>query len=77
MPPRVRLSSDEAAQLPDLLAAVASRRADFPVDADPSHQARWVQTTYEIDSLNLTTLLLFEHGVHRSADQVALDLRDG
>ena len=77
MPPRVRLSAEEAERLPELLSRVASLRSDFPADAEASAQAVWVHDRYSTESpltLNLLTLLLFEHGVHRSIDQVARDL---
>ncbi len=77
MPPRVRLSAEESARLPDMLARVDVLRAEFPADADASLQAAWIRDRYDDGSpptLNLITLLLFEHGVHRSADQVSQDL---
>lgn len=78
MPPRLRLSPEESAQLGPLLALVDGRRAEFPGGADGPEQAAWVARTYAGDvgalSNNLITLLLFEHGVHRSAAQVANDL---
>ncbi len=83
MPPRLRLSAEEAERLPALLARVDGLRAEFPTDADATAQASWIAQRYAQDApdaedapltLNLITLLLFEHGVHRSADQVAQDL---
>lgn len=77
MPPRVRLSAEEAERLPELLANVERLRAGFPVDAQAGAQAAWIEERYGLDApltLNLVTLLLFEHGVHRSVDQVAQDL---
>ena len=77
MPPRVRLSAEEAERLPELLSRVDALRSEFPAEADASVQALWVHDRYSVDSpltLNLVTLLLFEHGVHRSADQVDRDL---
>ena len=77
MPPRVRLSPEEAERLPVLLGLVAGLQSEFPADADPPAQAVWIQSRYSSDApltLNLVTLLLFEHGVHRSVDQVARDL---
>ncbi|MCY3568851.1 MAG: hypothetical protein OXH38_09515 [Chloroflexi bacterium] len=77
MPPRVRLTPGETARLPDLLARVDALRAEFPIGADASVQAGWIRERYTDKlppTLNLITLLLFEHGVHRSADQVAHDL---
>jgi len=77
MPPRVRLTPDETARLPALLTRVDALRAAFPVQAEASVQATWIRERYTDErppSLNLITLLLFEHGVHRSADQVAQDL---
>ena len=80
MPPRVRLTADEAQRLPDLLSRVEALRSEFPSDADPSALALWVRDRYFSDdddatlSLNLVTLVLFEHGVHRSVDSVARDL---
>ena len=78
MPPRLRLSAEESAQLGPLLALVDERRAAFPREADGPEQAAWVARSYGGDAAaltnNLITLLLFEHGVHRSAAQVASDL---
>ncbi len=79
MPPRVRLSDEEALRLPDLLARVEDARAQFPRRADPPQQAAWIRERYRgQDEMPPTTpliaLLLFEHGVHRSVDQVAADL---
>lgn len=77
MPPRVRLSAEDAARLPALLDRVDALRSDFPEQADAATQASWIRDCYSDDSplsLNLVTLLLFEHGVHRSVDQVAQDL---
>ncbi len=58
---------------------VASRRDSFPAEADAPAQAKWISERYVGVGepplpLNLVTLLLFEHGVHRSVDQVARDL---
>ena len=64
-------------RLPDLLEMAAAVQLEFPADADPAAQATWVRDRYSTDApltLNLITLLLFEHGVHRSVDQVARDL---
>ena len=77
MPPRVRLTAEEAERLPDLLARVDALRDDFPGGAEAAAQAAWIREHYTDEqppTLNLITLLLFEHGVHRSADQVAQDL---
>lgn len=77
MPPRVQLSPDEAERLPALLSRVETLRPEFPADAAPAEQAVWIQERYSDESplsLNLVTLLLFEHGVHRSVDQVTRDL---
>jgi len=78
VPPRVRLSGDEAARLPALLAAAAQHSADFPRSAAPEAQAAWVWNTYGSAahplSAALAALLLFEHGVHRSAETVARQL---
>ena len=80
MPPKLHLTPEELERLPTLLAQVESARSDFPADAPASAQAAWVRERYRlsdggrIPSLNLITLLLFEHGVHRSLDQVARDL---
>ena len=71
------MTPDETARLPDLLARVDALRAEFPIESDASVQAAWIRERYTDSrppSLNLITLLLFEHGVHRSADQVAQDL---
>ncbi len=79
MPPRLRLSREESAQLGALLAFVDERRAQFPSEADGPEQAGWVARVYADDadslSVNLITLLLFEHGLHRSVAQVSEDLR--
>lgn len=77
MPPRVRLTAEESEQLPMLLSLVAERRNEFPLAAEPARQACWVAERYGANvplTINLITLLLFEHGVHRSVDQVARDL---
>lgn len=77
MPPRVRLTAEEAARLPELLARVDVLRAEFPAAAEASVQAAWIRERYDDGApptLNLITLVLFEHGVHRSADQVSQDL---
>lgn len=77
MPPRVRLTTEESELLPALLSLVEGRRHEFPADASASDQASWVAERYAGESLltiNLITLLLFEHGVHRSVDQVSRDL---
>ncbi|MCY3922872.1 MAG: hypothetical protein OXG27_10825 [Chloroflexi bacterium] len=77
MPPRVRLTTEESERLPALLSRVAARRHGFPADADASVQASWIAERYADEApltTNLITLLLFEHGVHRSVDQVARDL---
>lgn len=77
MPPRVRLSTEEAERLPTLLGMVNALRSEFPSGADAAMQAAWIRETHSDGApltLNLVTLLLFEHGVHRSADQVAQDL---
>ena len=77
MPPRVRLSAEEAERLPRLIGSVERLRSGFPVDAHPGAQAAWIEEHYGSEApltLNLVTLLLFEHGVHRSVDQVAEDL---
>lgn len=77
MPPRVRLTAEESARLPDMLAQVEILRSEFPADTDASVQAEWIRDRYDNGTpptLNLITLLLFEHGVHRSADQVSQDL---
>ena len=77
MPPRLRLTPEETELLPELLERFSLFRADFPSDASAAAQARWIRDHYSVDgplSLNLVTLMLFEHGVHRSLDQVADDL---
>ena len=77
MPPRVRLTAEESARLPTLLARVEASHDAFPSRANTSTQLSWIQEQYSDDdplSLNLITLLLFEYGVHRSVDQVARDL---
>ena len=74
MPPRVRLTDDERERLPALLAAAALRADDFPAEAPPETQVAWLWRTYAAEeplSVPLLTLLLFEHGPHRSADTVA------
>ncbi|MXY86043.1 MAG: hypothetical protein F4Y95_06030 [Chloroflexi bacterium] len=77
MPPRVRLSAEDAARLPALLDRVQALKSAFPEEADAITQVSWIRERYSHDSplsLNLVTLLLFEHGVHRSVDQVSQDL---
>lgn len=71
------MTPDETARLPRLLARVDTLRASFPVHTGASGQAAWIREQYtdgQPPSLNLITLLLFEHGVHRSTEQVAQDL---
>ena len=77
MPPRVRLSDDERERLPALLAAAARRADEFPAEAAPEAQVAWLWRTYAAEgplSVALLTLLLFEHGAHRSADTVGRQL---
>ena len=77
MPPRVRLTPEESARLPLLLAGVDDLRRSFPSEAEAPIQVAWIREQYTADeplTLNLITLLLFEHGVHRSVDQVSRDL---
>lgn len=77
MPPRVRLSDDERERLPALLAAAARRAGEFPSEATPEAQVAWLWRTYAAEeplSVALLTLLLFEHGAHRSAETVARQL---
>lgn len=77
MPPRVRLTTEESERLPTLLSLVEGRRHEFPDDADASLQVGWIAERYAGAcplTINLITLLLFEHGVHRSVDQVSRDL---
>ncbi len=71
------MSAEEAARLPHLLTRVDALRDAFPGDAEAAVQAAWIRAHYADEqppTLNLITLLLFEHGVHRSADQVSQDL---
>ena len=78
MPPRVRLTEDEASRLPGLLAATREQDARFPREASAEAQVAWVAETYGANNEPLTvqllTLLLFEHGVHRSAETVGRQL---
>ena len=77
MPPRVRLTDDERERLPALLAAAARRADEFPGEAAPEAQVAWLWRTYAAEeplSVALLTLLLFEHGAHRSAETVARQL---
>ena len=77
MPPRVRLSAEDQAQLPALLALAAERADEFPQDAAGDAQIAWLCRTYAAErplSVPLLTLLLFEHGPHRSAETVAQEL---
>ena len=77
MPPRVQLSDDERERLPALLAAAAQRADEFPAEATPEAQLAWLWRAYAAEeplSVALLTLLLFEHGAHRSADTVARQL---
>lgn len=77
MPPRVRLTTEESERLPALLSRVEGRRHEFPTDTDASIQVGWITECYAGGpplTTNLITLLLFEHGVHRSVDQVSRDL---
>lgn len=77
VPPRVRLSEEDRARLPALLAAVAGRAGEFPGEAASEAQVAWLWRAYGEDeplSVGLLTLLLFEHGAHRSAETVAGEL---
>ena len=63
--------------MPLLLAGVDDLRRSFPNAAEAPIQVAWIEEQYTADeplTLNLITLLLFEHGVHRSVDQVSRDL---
>ena len=60
-----------------LLSLVDDCRNEFPVGENASVQASWIAERYGGESplsISLITLLLFEHGVHRSPDQVSHDL---
>ena len=74
MPPRVRLTDDEASRLPALLVATREQAAHFPSEASAEAQVAWVARTHRANNepltVSLLTLLLFEHGVHRSAETV-------
>lgn len=77
MPPRVRLTPRETERLPALLGQVAANRSHFPARAEAPAQAAWAARVYaggEPLSPGLIALLLFEHGVHRSPEQVERDL---
>lgn len=77
MPPRVRLSAEDQARLPALLALAAEHADEFPQDATGEAQIAWLCRTYGTErplSVPLLTLLLFEHGPHRSAETVAQEL---
>ena len=77
MPPRVRLSAEDNARLPALLAIVGERAGEFPCEASGEAQVAWLWRTYGAErplSVPLLTLLLFEHGAHRSAQTVERDL---
>ena len=77
MPPRVRLSAEDNARLPALLAMVGERAGEFPREASGEAQVAWLWRTYGVErplSVELLTLLLFEHGVHRSAETVEREL---
>lgn len=78
MPPRVRLSAEDNARLPALLAMVGERAGEFPREASGEAQVAWLWRTYGAAerplSVELLTLLLFEHGAHRSAETVEREL---
>ena len=77
MPPRLTLTDDERELLPELLEQFAELQHQFPRRASAPEQAGWIRECYSVNvplTDNLTTLLLFEHGVHRSLDQVRQDL---
>ena len=77
MPPRLALTDAERERLPELLERFAALQHEFPLHAPPAEQAGWIRDRYAISVAltdNLITLLLFEHGVHRSLDQVRQDL---
>lgn len=77
MPPRVRLSAEDNARLPALLAMVPQRADEFPREAAGEAQVAWLWRAYAAErplSVPLLTLLLFEHGAHRSAQTVEREL---
>lgn len=77
MPPRVRLSAEDNARLPALLAMVGERAGEFPRGAPGEAQVAWLWRAFAAErplSVELLTLLLFEHGAHRSAQTVEREL---
>lgn len=77
MPPRVRLSEEDQQRLPALLAMVRERAEEFPGEGSGEAQVAWLWRVYGAErplSVGLLTLLLFEHGAHRSAETVAREL---
>ena len=79
MPPRLQLSSQEAARLPGLLALHPTTRIPFDACQSHLHRVLWVLDAYGLDppslTSNLCTLLIFEQGLNlaRSTVEAALE----
>jgi hypothetical protein len=79
MPPRLQLSSQEAARLPGLLALRPTTRIPFDACQSHLHRVLWVLDAYGVDppslTPNLCTLLIFEQGLNlaRSTVEAALE----
>ena len=79
MPPRLQLSSQEAARLPGLLALHPATRIPFDACQSHLHRVLWVLDAYGVEppslTPNLCTLLIFEQGLNlaRSTVEAALE----
>ena len=81
VPPRVRLSTEDAARLPGLLAAGPGDTATFAVCRDNRARVEWALRTYAaVDgralSLELVALLIFQAGVTLSPAAVVVALAE-
>ena len=81
VPPRVRLSTEDAARLPGLLAAGPGDTAAFVACRDNRARVEWALRTYAaVDgralSLELVALLIFQAGVTLSPAAVVVALAE-
>ena len=80
MPPRLQLSSQEAARLPGLLALRPTTRIPFDACQSHLHRVLWVLDAYGVDppplTPNLCTLLIFEQGPNLARTTIEAALRE-
>ena len=80
MPPRLQLSSQEAARLPGLLALHPTVRVPFDACQSHLHRVLWVLDAYGVDppplTPNLCTLLIFEQGLNLARTTIDAALRE-